>query len=317
VTTSWAPSRLHVGLLHPGPTRAGRRFGGCGVMLQNPSVQVRVDPARTWSAQGPAAARALEFAMRFVEALPPEAIEPHQITVEALPPEHCGFGSGTQLALAVTHALSVSIGDAEPDVCDLARRVGRGRRSAIGIHGFQHGGFLVDGGKSRDDQIAPMVAHAAVPDRWRWLLLWPVDWTPIHGSREQTTFDQWAPAPQHDRDTDALCRLLLLGMLPALKEADFDAFSDSLYEYSSTAGEMYTALQGGHFSSEFTADMITRLRRFEVKGCLQSSWGPLTAAVVRDEVHAQFVLKQFESSGINVLLTSTWNGSETNKARVE
>ena len=88
---------------------------------------------------GPLAARALEFARALGT--------PHRITVEEAPPEHSGFGTGTQLALAVGRAVS-SLPTEE-----VARVTGRGRRSAIGTHGFATGGLLADGG--RKDGIAP------------------------------------------------------------------------------------------------------------------------------------------------------------------
>ena len=47
---------------------------------------------------------------------------------------------------------------ADPSLETLARLSGRGRRSGIGLHGFFHGGLIVDGGR-RDE---------AIPPRW-WL----------------------------------------------------------------------------------------------------------------------------------------------------
>src|SRR2546430_1480649 len=124
-------SRLHFGLLGlSGST--GRAFGGCGLMVREPAVSVTVCPADEWRAAGPLAARALAFAKRFAESLPPDSLEPQQVTVEECPPEHVGLGVGTQLGLAVARAINRTAGLPDLPAAELARRVGRGARSAVG-----------------------------------------------------------------------------------------------------------------------------------------------------------------------------------------
>ena len=55
-----APSRLHFGLMsYGGP---GRQFGGAGVMIDQPSTQLTVRAAHTFSAAGPGGQRASDFA---------------------------------------------------------------------------------------------------------------------------------------------------------------------------------------------------------------------------------------------------------------
>src|SRR5436853_520758 len=73
-----APSRLHFGLLsfpsdtnwpnHLGQTTMpARRFGGVGLMVQSPRIALQIRPAKSWSAQGPLAERALAFARLFMD----------------------------------------------------------------------------------------------------------------------------------------------------------------------------------------------------------------------------------------------------------
>src|SRR5205807_1029658 len=119
----------------------GRRFGGAGMMVERPGVLLRVVPAAAWSAEGPLADRALAFARHFTQALAAEtgqAVPPQRLLVGGAPPAHAGLGSGTQLGMAVALALAVD----RPDLPagELARLVGRGLRSGLGVHGFAQGG---------------------------------------------------------------------------------------------------------------------------------------------------------------------------------
>ena len=49
-------SRLHFGLLGWGPEVA-RQFGGIGLMIDSPAIELSVEPASEWASLGPLAAR--------------------------------------------------------------------------------------------------------------------------------------------------------------------------------------------------------------------------------------------------------------------
>jgi beta-ribofuranosylaminobenzene 5'-phosphate synthase len=277
-------SRLHFGLVslageaqrwpdHTGSvTIPARRFGGAGLMIDAPGVAVRVEPAREWSAEGPLAARALEVASRL-------SGEPRRIVVERAAPEHSGLGTGTQLALAVAKALTLSWGR-DAAAANLVRMTGRGRRSGVGVHGFDRGGFLVDGGKGERTTLAPLLAHVAFPDEWRILLVIPPSEPGLAGSREQAAFSILQQTPVNT--IDALCRLVLLGMLPALHEADLEAFGEALFDFNARSGELFAPVQGGAYVSAAAA-VVGWLRGAGVRGVGQSSWGPGVFAVIEDE----------------------------------
>ena len=293
------PSRLHFGLLSLAasgsawpapdgwPAVPGRRFGGVGLMIERPGVVLRAEPAAEWSASGPLAGRALAFARRFAEsqtaATGHSRLPPHRLAVEQAAPEHTGLGTGTQLGMAIAAALAHSSG-LELDSAELARRVGRGQRSGLGVHGFARGGFLVDGGKKDEEALAPLVAHTPFPATWRVVVVLPPAAPGVSGPGEREAFARLADRPT---ETDALCRLVLLGLLPALAEEDLPAFGAALYEFNARAGGLFAAAQGGTYSDPRVAEMVAFFRGKGVAGVGQSSWGPAVFAVAGDPDRAE------------------------------
>ena len=317
------PSRLHFGLFAlptgdaPGawPDRDGRpvlparSYGGVGLMIEQPDLTVMVEPATIWHSDGALADRALTFARTASAALASD--HPLHIRVATTVRAHVGLGSGTQLALAVARAVALTAGRDELSAVELARLVGRGQRSALGIHGFAQGGFLVEGGKRAADDIAPLVARAAFPTAWRIVLIIPHALEGDHGPRERAAFRALGQAGADLGRTDALCRLALLGMLPALAEADFDAFGEAVYDFNRRVGEMFRPWQGDLYAHPRIAALVTALRTHEgVRGVGQSSWGPTVFAVVRaEEAHglcARLVSKH-ECAPEELLVTAAAN----------
>jgi beta-RFAP synthase len=276
-------SRLHFGLLslpHAGEEgRTARRFGGVGLMVGRPGLGLSAAPAQEWSAEGPLAGRALAFARRFGDG------PPLQLVVEQAAPEHAGLGTGTQLGLAVGRLLAAAWG-LDLSVAELARRVGRGMRSALGVYGFEQGGFLVEAGKREDETLSPLVARAAFPEAWRMVLALPRQAPGLHGPDEQEAFRRLAESGAAPLRTDALCRLVLLGMLPALAEGDLGAFGEALFDFNARVGEAFARVQGGAYAGPRVAELVAFLRGQGARGVGQSSWGPTVFAVVGDEERA-------------------------------
>jgi beta-RFAP synthase len=286
-------------------------------MIERPSIRLTVEPADAWSAEGPLAARALQFARRFAEITRQEEsvaeLPPRALRLERAMPEHAGLGSGTQLALAIARALAVSW-DLPGDLLTLARRTGRGQRSALGVHGFEQGGLLVEAGKRSPEALAPLVAHLPFPQDWRIVLALPSEGRPstgLHGRDETEAFARLATAPLAPGRTEALCRLVLLGLLPAVVERDVAAFGEALYEFNVRVGEAFAPVQGGVYASERVAELVAFMQRQCVRGVGQSSWGPTVFAVVGDEDRAQHLatrLRQhFVVSDATFLVTSACN----------
>lgn len=282
-----APTRLHFGLLHvpadADPT--ARRFGGCGLMLDTPRVTVSVSQSPTWGATGAAADRALAFARRVVAGLPVVVRHPVHVAVEECPPEHAGLGVGTALGLAVARAVAVELGAATYTAVELAVLAGRGERSAVGVHGSALGGFINDGGRAGDEPVGALVARLPFPD-WPVVLIRPSVATHWHGAAERQAFARPRPAADAARLTNRMCRLLMLGVAPAVATADYPRFAAALFEYNRAAGEPFAADQGGVYASTEIGAIIDAVRAAGVPAAGQSSWGPTAFAICSDAATA-------------------------------
>ncbi|WZO99890.1 beta-RFAP synthase [Isosphaeraceae bacterium EP7] len=267
------PSRLHLGLLGWGPDHP-RQFGGVGLMLNAPRLTIESHPAPEWSATGPLADRTLAFAGNVVRVLESEGHSPEPlrfINLEA-PPEHVGLGTGTQLGLAVATLISASLGDSTPTLERLAALTGRGLRSGIGLHGFQQGGLLVDGGRGLGSEIPPLLTRLSFPLDWNILLVTPRISQGIHGEDERRAFAQLPP--MSGGDTDRLCRLVLLSLLPAVVERDLPTFGLAVDAIQRIVGRAFAPMQGGATLRPELEPIAQRLRSLGLSGVGQSSWGP-------------------------------------------
>jgi beta-RFAP synthase len=284
-------SRLHFGLFNLGS--GPRRFGGVGLMVEEPAVVVSVQPAREWSASGPLAERALAFAQRL-------SSEPMALVVEKAGPAHAGLGCGTQLALAVGRAVCPKLTPLE-----LASRLGRGQRSAVGIHGFAQGGFLVEAGK-QGDEISPLLERVDFPPEWRILLAIPSWAEGLHGHAERRAFEEISPSTP----SDYLQRLAMQVMLPAVAGRDLDTFGEALFEFNRRVGEAFAAVQGGPYASQRLAELVDFIRGHGVRGVGQSSWGPAIFAVAtqdRAESLCASIRRRFNLPEAEAFITSARN----------
>src|SRR5262249_26484284 len=152
----------------------GRSFGGLGMMIDRPRVEVQLAPAREWLVEGLEADRARRHAQQalgLIEA--PNKPPALHVKVAAHIPLHPGLGGGTQLALAVAAGVRMLTGLHAGDAADLARLTGRGLRSAVGSHGFASGGLIWERGRSAGEDLAPLSARVPLPGHWRVVLLMP------------------------------------------------------------------------------------------------------------------------------------------------
>jgi beta-ribofuranosylaminobenzene 5'-phosphate synthase len=281
-----APARLHFGVLDLRGD-LGRRFGGIGAAVPAPSLLLEARPAAELKAEGPDAARALEFARRFARHHGLD-LRLHFCVHRSIP-THAGLGSGTQLALAVARA-SAELSGLPTDVTALAHAVDRGRRSGVGTWTFAYGGFVLEGGRGGAQRVAPLLARLPFPDTWRCVVAVPRGKPGLAGDDEAAAFAR-LPSPSA-RDVERVAHLVLMQLLPALADADLAAFGAALGEVQRITGGWFAPAQGGVFAPGETGELVERLRAWGAVGVGQSSWGPAVYGMVGDAGASQALAEQ-------------------------
>ncbi len=271
-----APARLHFGLLDL-RGGMGRRFGGLGAPAPDISVRVTVSPASEVVAEGNESERAADFARRFLAYHGIRAGA--HIVIERSIPAHAGLGSGTQLGLSIAKALA-ELHRVSATPVELARAVGRAKRSAVGTWTFAGGGFVVEGGRriGVDDDVGPLLARQPLPQSWRCVLAVPDAPPGVSGAMEARAFAE-LPVPD-EREVERVSHLVLMGMLPSVIEGDLETFGAALSEVQEINGGWFSHAQGGMFAPGPSAEIIRLMRDGGAPGVGQSSWGPSVYAIV-------------------------------------
>src|SRR5262249_44771216 len=128
---------------------------------------------------------------------------------------------------------------------------------------------------------------------------------------EGQAFAQLQTEPPNPSQTDTLCRLVLLDMLPALAEHDLETLGEAAYEFNRRVGEMFHRVQGGTYAHPHIGELVEFIRRQGVHGVGQSSWGPgvfaFTDEAERADHLGQQVRDRFSLSPTEVLTTAACN----------
>jgi predicted sugar kinase len=77
------------------------------------------------------------------------------------------------------------------------------------------------------------------------------------------------------------------GLIPAAIQADWQLFSDSLFEFSQLAGSCFAEVQGGDYNGESITELVRFLREIGLPGVGQTSWGPTVFALAVSQSHAE------------------------------
>ncbi len=277
------PSRLHFGMFSFGRADV-RQFGGVGVMVDRPGLHVQIRPAAQFLATGPLAERAIAVTDRLATQWHLDELPACQIEVLNSAPEHAGLGTGTQFELAVTAGLNAFRGGRPLGAEQLARLSGRGARSAIGTHGFLHGGLLVESGKLPNDVLSPLERRIELPDTWRFVLI-TLPGSGLAGDAERRAFGGLPPVATEI--TAKLRAEVADELLPAAANSQFERFAESLYRFNREAGMCFASSQGGPYANPKIAQLVENLRASDARGVGQSSWGPTVFAIAEDEPAAR------------------------------
>jgi beta-ribofuranosylaminobenzene 5'-phosphate synthase len=287
-------ARLHFGFFAHGGAGArpagATNYGGIGLMIDSPGfvLEASVSPGRDRAPSSPES-RLDKFERQYRECCPSDwRPPPCQINLRNAIPLHRGLGAGTQLGMAVAKGLSLLAGETEVDAVTLAQRVGRGARSAIGIHGFERGGFLIDAGKLHNADIGVLESRTEVPAAWRFLLLNPPgNSAGLSGPAEVDALGRLSAIPASM--TERLRRSVSAEMLPALAAGDCNRFGEALFQFGQAVGEYFRPIQGGTYATPLSGDLVTWIRVQGFSGVAQSSWGPTLAVCCPDQQSADLL----------------------------
>lgn len=275
-------ARLHFGLLAFEDEESS--FGGTGVMIDRPGLELRMYLADSFHAGGVLSDRILHFARLWQEATARKLPRVH-LAARGTLRDHAGLGCGTQLGLAVGTLLSKAAQFPLPDLETLAATVNRARRSAIGCHGFLQGGFLLETGHRQPHGFPKLAFRAPLPSSWRIVLAIQRQVHGRHGEEEESGFRELARIP--GSTTDQLLRLVRNEMIPGLEQRDARRFGEAVYEYGCLAGDCYVSLQGGRYANRLCEELVQRMREFGISGVGQSSWGPTIFGLCEDALQAE------------------------------
>lgn len=235
------PSRLHVTLIDMNG-ESGRLDGGIGITLSKPALEIefrRSDHGLVRGRDGQVSIPLSQELARCADRLGVGSILEGRLVEEI--PRHRGLGSGTQTHLALLAALDHAHGRGLAPA-ELIGLSARGGTSGIGTYAFFGGGFLVDGGHRRNGaksgflpsrfcpEVAapPLLVRQRLPPAWRIVLFVPAAVRGLSGQAEKDFMVAHTPIPK--AEVQAVSHVLLMGLLPALVEEDFELFADSIAE---------------------------------------------------------------------------------------
>jgi len=200
-----------------------------------------------------------------------------EVIVKERIPSHVGLGSTTQLKMGAGFGMLKEEG-IDIDVKRLAKVLNRGRYSAIGTHGFEKGGFILEGGKRKEDEISPLLFRSAVPEDWRFLVICPEEKKGYDEKEERPIMEELKVETKYP---EKICHNILMGILPALKRKDIESFGEHLTRIQRLVGGSFSDFQEGiyHPSISETIDSLIEL----TYGAGQSSWGPTAYGLVRSD----------------------------------
>jgi beta-ribofuranosylaminobenzene 5'-phosphate synthase len=296
------PSRIHLALIDLNGS-LGRIDGGVGLTLEKPRLVVEMEPGD----------RGIEVEFNQSHVLPQNVMNDYSVKIKALAgqminhfqledgfrfkvletyPHHSGLGSGTQLSLAVGKLIS-QINDLNIEAVEIAKIVGRGGTSGIGVASFDNGGFIVDGGHLKDDKpnFLPSSASDAIPPPIIVRYDFPLDWKVIlvipnlekgvHGDKEINIFQEYCPIPLGE--VQSLSHLLLMKMMPAVVEKDLDAFGEAVNSIQNIGFKKIE----NQLQNPLIGEIMQLLRDAGAPGVGMSSFGPTIYAVTD---HDRYIL---------------------------
>jgi beta-ribofuranosylaminobenzene 5'-phosphate synthase len=289
------PSRLHLTLIDLNGIY-GRIDGGVGITIEKPCLSLEAEPASDNRVEVVFSNSSRQIAglvddytlkienstLKVMDAL--RVDHGFKFTVDSAYPPHSGLGSGTQLSLAVAKLVSM-MNNQDLKVMELAKIVGRGGTSGIGVESFENGGFIIDGGHKSIEKPSflpssashasppPIIARYDFPLDWKIVLVIPNVEMGVSGAKEVDAFQNYCPIPLHE--VEKLSHLLLMKLMPAVVESDLDSFGTAVNNIQDIGFKKIE----NNLQNPIIGQIMNDLRIAGAAGVGMSSFGPTLYAV--------------------------------------
>ena len=287
------PSRLHLTLIDLNGA-LGRIDGGVGLTIEKPSLTLQAesgnngieivfeDKSHSEKLMNDYREKIENSANKMLEFL--KINSGFKFNVKETYPAHSGLGSGTQISLAVGKII-LKLNNMDMTAPEIAKIVGRGGTSGIGVRAFDHGGFIIDGGHRIDEKPdflpssaskalpAPLITRYDFPEDWNIILAIPNVLAGASGPKEVNIFQKYCPIPL--KEVQKLSHILLMKMMPAVVEADISSFGDSINQIQNI-GFKKVELELQH---PLISTLIRNMRYAGAVGVGMSSFGPTVYAI--------------------------------------
>ena len=288
------PSRLHLTLIDLNGIY-GRIDGGVGITLEKPGLKIQAEPVN--DGVEVIFSKSCQFiddlkddytfkiensTLKVTESL--NISNGFRFTVHSTYPPHSGLGSGTQLSLAVAKLISI-MNKQDLNTLDLAKIVGRGGTSGIGVESFENGGFIIDGGHKSTEKPSflpssashatppPIIARYDFPRDWKIILVIPNVERGVSGIKEVDAFQNYCPIPLNE--VEKLSHLLLMKLMPAVIESDLDSFGSAINKIQDIGFKKVE----NKLQNPFISQLMENLRIAGAAGVGMSSFGPTVYAI--------------------------------------
>ncbi len=283
-----APSHLHVGNIDL-EGGIGRLYGTIGFTLRKPRLEARICKSSEPIITGSSRHDFSEIAYKIME------LAQVNLRVEILReiPAHVGMGSTTPFVLGVGQAAFLLAGK-NIELEELAVRLGRSMRSGLGFYSYKLGGFIVDGGfRVNSRRVPPLIFRSSLPGNL--YIIYAIPRKPIPKimeikAREEEILSNLPPMPAELALENS--RLVLMGILPAIAEGDWETAGRLLTQLNRGLGSYWAREQGDIYCCREIGELIDFYLDNQALCACQSSWGPTTYALVRGRRKALSLLER-------------------------
>ncbi len=268
------PKRLHFGIIDLS-REFKREYGAFGVTLKN-GYEIEIEEGGDrLKVEGSAREEKIIKSVHRDLKKEFDISDGFEVSVKESIPDHVGLGSTTQLTLGTGYGM-LKVSGKEIPTLDLARILDRGRFSAIGTHGFEDGGFILEGGKSEKKEISPLIKRHEMPEDWRFLIICPKESQGYDEKEERPIMEELTVEKKYP---EKICHNILMGLLPSLETKDIERFGEHLTNIQNLVGESFSDFQDGIYHPAIN-DIVKSLIEYSYGGG-QSSWGPTAYGLVK------------------------------------